>query len=271
MKTDRRSQLARLLAACSIAGGCQSFEVTTTQFGIFNIATEVNGEDYTATPRAVFFEGTGVSLSSTDVTSEGCIVRPVEESGVSPLDQIEAGPSINVRLSDVDATLTPQSALGRITYELADGAQMPFTPGDTVTFTVPGAPNGFPPRVVAARTAEAFTPAAITLPASLDENVTVTWTSETTVAPRSAMFYSFRYSMENATTLNREVFCVFADDGSGVVPASSLQGFRAAVGERFQERSIVAQRARVTIESEGTVVTHVTSSLTRPVALTAAP
>ena len=252
-----------LLAVCLAAGACQSFEVQTSQFAIINVATQVVGDGYTATPRAVFFKGTGVTLSSSDVTAEGCIVRPIEESGVSPLDQIDAGASIAVRLSDANATLTPQTEGVRTTYELSNGVQIPFTPGDDITLTIPGAPNGFPARVVTARTAEAFSPAAITLPASLDENLTVTWTNPGEIAPRSAMFYSFRYSAEASPTVNREVFCVFADDGSGLIAASALQGFRAA-----SMRSIVAQRTRITFETVGSAVTHVTSTLTMPVTLT---
>ena len=245
---------------------CDSLEVNDSQFGIFFVpAIQLEGGGYAADPSAVFFQASGVRLSSTTVGPEGCIVQAIQPLGSNDFDRIDAGDAITVNLAGTNAVLTPYAVGADITYELPDGEAIPFTPGDQITFSIPGAPGGFPARVVTVQTVEAFTPSTVTLPASTTSNLTLNW-SPPPALPGTAMFYSFQYSSDNSGVLDREIACVFQDDGSGVVPASTLEGFRAS-----DVRTIVAQRARIDVERIGDAITHVTTTISMPVQLVGGP
>ena len=242
------------------AGACDSLDVKETQFGILFVpAVQVEGGGFAADPSAMFFQASGVGLSSTLVGAEGCIVQAIQPPGTNSFRRIDAGEAVAVNLAGTDALLTPYAVGTDITYQLPDGESIPFTPGDQITFSIPGAAGGFPARVVTVRTVEAFTPGGITVPASTTSDMTVTW-SPPSETPGTAMFYSFQFSAENSGILDREIACVFADDGSGVVAATMLQGFRAS-----DVRTVIAQRARIVAERIGDAITHVTTTLSVPV------
>ena len=265
------TRLLRPLALLSLAvlsGACDSFEVDQTQFGIIHVPTLAVEGVYTAEPTAFFFQGQGISLSTTEVGNEGCVSRAIGTTGGQAFDYIDAGASISVNLSGTQAALTPQTDGQSVTYMLVGDEPISFDPGDVISVSIPGAPGGFPPRLVMARTVEVFTPGTVTLPVSTTENLNLTWANapETSVFPGSAMFYSFRYGTEGASTFDREIACVFVDDGTGVVPAAELAAFRAST-----LRNIIAQRARITVERFGNSITHVTSTLSMPVQLLASP
>ena len=258
-----RSVRAALIAAALVAAAaCDSFEVEKVQVALLNAPTEQGDDGYLTAPSAIFIQGTGIGLSSTQVGQEGCVVRDIAGTGGSlSFEYLDAGASIGARFDGPVATLPRTTAEGRITYETPDGLELSFTPGETITFDIPGAAGGFPQRLVSARTAEAFTPGDITLPTNTAENLTVTWTGIPEFSG-SAMFYSIRYSGPGSTVLDREVACVFSDDGSGIVAASFLTEFRQA-----SLREAIAQRGRITTSRTGRIITHVTSTFQMPVTL----
>lgn len=245
---------------------CDSLEVNDNQFAVLFVpSVRLDDGSYAADPTAVFFQASGVRLSSTVVGTEGCLLQAIQPVGTNDFPRIDAGDAIDVTLAETDALLTPYAVGTDISYQLPDGESIPFTPGDQITFSIPGAPGGFPARVVTARTVDAFTPSSITLPASTANDMTVTW-SPPSGTPGTAMFYSFQFSAENSGVLDREIACVFHDDGSGVVPAAALPGFRAS-----DVRTIIAQRARIVVEQLGDAITHVTTTLSMPVQLNTGP
>jgi len=253
-----------LLAFAVLSGACDSFDVEQTQFAIIHVPSLAVEGGFTTTPTAFFFQGQGISLSTTDVGAEGCVVRPIVGTGGQNFDYIDAGPSVAVDLAGSAASLTPQSDSQSVTLKLVGEQSIPFDPGDVISLSIPGAAGGFPAFLVTARTVEIFTPGAVMIPTSITENLNLTWENEpeTSLFPGSAMFYSFKYGTENAPLFDREIACVFIDDGSGVVQAADLAGFRAST-----IRSITAQRARITVDRVGRSITHVTSTLSRPVEL----
>jgi hypothetical protein len=254
-------RLAAVLAVTFLAASCKSFDVEPVQVAILSVPTELTESGYVTSPSAFFIEGTGLALSSTEVGQEGCIDQPIRTSGNAAFDYLDAGESITARFGGPDATLARSVVAGRTTYNLADGLEMPFTPGAIISFTIPGAAGGFPARSVAGRTAEAFTASAITLPGSLTEDLALTWTPVPN-APGSAMFYSIRYS-STGSTQDREIACVFRDDGTGVIGSNVLTNFRAG-----SNRSGMAQRARITVNRSGQVITHLTSTFEFQLTLT---
>ncbi len=259
-----RSARAALIAAAVVAiSACDSLEVEKVQVALLNVPTQEGDDSYFTSPSAIFIEGTGIGLSSTNVGQEGCVVRDVAESGGSlNVEYIDAGAAITARFDGPTANMARTTAEGRIEYETPEGLELAFTPGDVITFEIPGAAGGFPQRVVTARTAEEFTASTITFPASLTDNVPLTWT-DIPDTPGSAMFYSIRYSSPGAPTLDREIACVFRDDGSGLIGATLLGEIRQSAN-----REATAQRARITTNRSGAVITHVTSTFQIPVLLT---
>jgi hypothetical protein len=257
-------RLARILAATLATAACSALEVEPVQVALISVPTEVTDNGYTTSPFASFIQGTGIGLSSTQVGQEGCLVRSTTGSTGANFEYIDAGASLTARFAGPDVTLTKTTVEGREVYQLPAGASLAFTPGDMITFVIPGAPGGFPARQVSARTAEAFTAAPITLPTSLTEDLTVTWTGVPEVAG-SAMFYSIRYSSPGNTS-EREIACVFRDDGVGVIAAAMLTEFR-----QSSVREATAQRGRITSSRSGLVITHLTSLFEVPVTLTDVP
>ena len=251
---------ASALAAFALAvSGCRSFDVEDSQFAIIFVPTNpVEGGGFATRPSAFFFEGTGVRLSSTQVGAEGCIVQDVGTPVQQTFDDIDAGAGVSVSIGAADGVLTPSMGGAQVLYELPAGQALPFTPGERITFSIPGAAGGFPARVVSALTVADFTPAPVTLPTSTSANLQVTWTPASPT-PGTAMFYSFRYSADGGN-LNREIACVFADDGSGTVEASLLSGLR-----QSEARTIQAQRALTSVDRVGSAITHVTSTLVKSV------
>ncbi len=259
----RRLHPSALLALTLGAGACRSFDVEQNQFAIISVpTTPASGGGFITSPSAIFFEGTGVQLSTTQVGIEGCVDRLLGTPAPPAFEDIDAGPAVEVSLSGIDATLLPVPSITGVKYQLPNGVSFPSTPGNQITLTIPGAVGGFPARVVRARTVEAFTPSAIALPAATTDELPFTWTPLPSL-PGSAMFYSFRYAATGTANFDREIACVFADDGSGSVAANLLNGFRTS-----GFRAVFAQRALVTLERFGSAVTHVTSTLsvTVPVA-----
>ena len=260
MCPPRRLYPSSLAALALLAGGCHSFELERTRFAIISVpATAVAGGGYATKPTAFFFEGSGIQLSSTQLGDQGCLDRPFAPVAPAAFTRIDAGAAVEVNLGGTDATLSPAPSLTGTTYRLPDEQSIPFTPGNEITLTIPGAVGGFPARVVRARTVEAFTPGPVAIPASTTDDLELTWTPVPSL-PGSAMFYSFRYAATASASIDREIACVFADDGTGFVPATTLSGFR---NSGF--RSVTAQRALISFERVGSAITHVTSTLLVPV------
>ena len=109
-------------------------------------------------------------------------------------------------------------------WEIASGGALPFTPGDTLTFTATGSAEGFPAFSIRARAAEAFTFTEPTVPAA-GQPVVLNWTT-TGVRPGSAMLVSLRYRTTTSGPLTRQVFCEMVDDGSFNVPSQYVTLWR---------------------------------------------
>ena len=247
------SRAAVLLAAALLTAGCRALEVAQLEFAIINVPlTETDGA-YSTAPVAFFFRGSGVQLPSTNVNQEGCVTLAVSTEGnLGNLDYIDAGSAVMATISGNSGSLTPRTEGDRTTYELEPGTEIPYTPGAILSVAIPGATGGFPTLNVTARTSEVFQAVGVTLPAAGD--MVVTWTPTTLTG--TAMFYSFRYAWSGSTTINRELACVFRDDGTGTVAEGHLTEFRQAT-----VRSIQAQRGTATTERIGDAVTHVLSTV----------
>ncbi len=267
----RRSRVLLLVALAASAAGCRDIlDAEKSNYAIINIETLKTGTTtYGARPTGLFFNGGGVLLSSSVVARDSCIVQRFPGDDENPqLDYLDAGPSVTVKFNrpQTQGVLTPRTQSGVDSYVMAEGTSIPFVPGDSVTVEIPGAAGGLEPTTAAARTAEVFTPSALTLPASNQSDMPVTWTPGATAVPGSAMFYSLRYAAAATTTLNREIGCFFVDDGSAAVPFEALFEFRESA-----VRDVRATRVRISANRVGKTVTHVTSTFVATVPLNPAP
>jgi hypothetical protein len=248
------------------AAGCRDIlEVDPSDYAIINVETLKTGSTFAARPTGLFFRAAGIFLASSIVARDSCSVQGYPPDINSPaLDYLDAGPSIVVKFNrpQTQGTLTPRTQAGVKSYVLPEGTSIAFVPGDTVTVEIPGATDGFVPTTAVARTAEAFTPAALTLPASRQADLPVSWTPGANAIPGSAMFYSLRYSAPSTSVLNREIGCFFIDDGTAAVPFEVLFDFRDAA-----VREVRATRVRITANRVGDTVTHITSTFNSLVTL----
>ena len=265
MSHSQYSRLVALLAVALLPAACRSFEVESTQIALIRVPTTRDGDQYNSAPSAFFIEGTNISLASTIVGQEGCFVRTLTPVPTNQnFTYLDAGASVTARFGGAPAEMTKRVDVDRTTYELPEGTSMSFTPGENITVTIPGAAGGFPARTISAPTAPAFTPGDITLPALETDNMTVTWEPTPTISG-TAMFYSFKYANAGAI-LDKEIACVFTDDGSGVVPSAALTEYRASA-----VRSGAAQRGLITANRVGSAITHVTSVFEVPLVLNDIP
>lgn len=191
---------------------------------------------YTTSPAIAFYRVAGATLVNSAITRDTCFETTYTPSGdtvatIAP--PVSAGSFVLFAVGGHTDTLKRSNSLDP--YYRASGA-IAFTPGDSVTVTIPGDANGFPMSSFRAGTAEAFTVDTI---ASVTEGdpVSVTWTSSRT--PGSAMLIAFRYASSGARTLDREVACSLVDDGSVAVSGAIMQNW-----ERATIREAVAQRLR---------------------------
>lgn len=263
-------------ALCSLGlalllGACQSLDVQDTQFGIISVPMTVGeGGQIITRPAAFFFEATGVRLATTQVGTEGCLAQNVTDPAPDSFDDIDAGEDITVTTGSGEGegtqtgVLVPSAIGNRIVYQLPAGESLGIVPGERVTVTIPGSAGGFPARSVTGLTVADFTPEPVSAPPTATGDLNVTWSGATT-SSGTAMYYTFQYATGGAA-LDREIACVFLDDGSGTVPASLLADFRNA-----EFRIVQAQRALITVQRIGGAITHLTSSMIRSVPITENP
>ena len=236
-----------------------------TEVAYFDVIERQDGSFFTTTPEAFFFRARDVEPPTSIVTTEGCRGQAYQAPPSSSLATISAGPSVSVAVSGIEALLTPGISGGIDAYVLPIQTSLEFVPGDSITFEVPSTSPGATPRTVKGRTAEAFIPATISQP-GVGEPVPVQWAEwddETPLLVGSAMLYSFRFASSGGTALNREVACVFFDDGSATVPYALLEEFFPSTN-----REIEATRLRVGSFRNGSVISVVAARLSLPVAVT---
>jgi hypothetical protein len=271
MTPIRRTSRLVLLGLAIATMGCRDIlQAEASNYAIINVETLSTGAStYGARPSALFFNAAGIFLSSSVVARDSCIVQRFPPDVSNPaLDYLDPGSPVVARFArpQTSGTLTARTQGSVTSYVLPEGATIAFVPGDTITVEVPGIEDGFEERTIVARTAEAFVPSQLTIPASSQADMPVTWTPGATAIPGSAMFYSLRFSAPAASSINREIACFFIDDGNATVPFESLFDFREAT-----LRDVRAQRIRVTANRIGTTVTHVTSTFNATVPVSVAP
>lgn len=230
-----------LLALAATLGACNdAFSVARDRNGFVSAITrDAGGGAYALVFSGAFYRYAG--LTAGIGTVDTCI--PLLYSPTPPtlasLPTLDAGAELTTQVSGREDAISRSTAFGFYSYELAAGISIPFTPGDTLTLTIPGTLNGFPAAVVRTRTAEPFTFSPVgnnTAGAGLPIN----WTAAP--APGSMIVFSLRFNSTGVSPIpDSQIQCQFVDDGTALVPAGYASQWSASQPE---SRSVVAQRIR---------------------------
>lgn len=250
IRTIALSGLALLLAGCN-----DGLSTARERSGfVAAVALDAGGSTYAMEYLGAFYRYNGLSADLGEL--ETCIAIPYSPIAppIATLPTMEAGEGVYLTLSGRDDTLRANTDLGITSYSLVGVKSVPYTPGDTLTLTVPGDVNGFPPATVKVRTAEPFTFDPVGNPADA-EPLTVTWTAAT--EPGSTIVFRLRLSNTASPDPNTEIICIFADDGSGEVGAiyadvwaDADPASKSVAVERVRQGTVVIdERTKLTVSS----------------------
>jgi hypothetical protein len=210
----------------------------TSPVAIVTMNARQKGTGYTTSPSAGFWQASNVLFSSASAASDSCTVQVYNPTGggLTSATAIGAGSGVAISVSGRTDTLKRVSA-SDATYRLTNLVGVAFTPGDSIKFETGGDLVGYPKVIVTGKTAEPFTMSAIAVPA-LGATLPITWTLPDD--NRSAMLVALRFA--TGTTLDRQIFCDFRDDGAGTVPANLVSQWAAS-----SVRDVFVQRLRTVV------------------------
>ena len=239
-----RQQLLPILALAAVTSiaGCDGLNTgqSGNPVGVGRLVTRTKGTGYTTNPQVTFYRVTSATFVTTAGLRDTCYLALYTETGsagTTSATTVSAGAAISLALGTRTDSLARTVGATDATYHSALLAGIPFTPGDSMVFTIPGDKNGFPTSVFRGKTAERFALNAVTVPA-VGNPVPLSWAPAATDS-NAAMFVTFRYATGTSTTFNRQIACTFIDDGAGSAPATVTTDWINAT-----KRDVIAQRAR---------------------------
>lgn len=242
---------ARLLPLAFLALGTtaciETLEPPEGRFGTITAAAFDNGGGtYVLRPEAAFYDKT--DLTYTPAVGDTCVLAsysPISTISGS-LITLDAGDFLFTSIGGRVDTLAPRAGFSLRVYAAVRPLGIPYTPGDTLAVTVPGAVGGFPASAISVRTAEAFTHDSIGVPGAT-EDLTLAWTPAPTAG--SQMTFSLRYANAfSGGTANEQLFCSFTDDGTATVDSDYLLGWRSALNGVRSTRAIRVRSHEVTLD-----------------------
>lgn len=207
---------------------------------------------------AAFYDVNGLQLFTLAPSPCSEYVYSNTPSGLS--STLSAGSTVNFTVQGLTEGALSETVGSFVHYKMRENDFLNFASGDTVTVNTLGTPNGFEASESKVRLAEAFTAGPIPDYVA-SQALDLTWTPA--VSGDSYMVVSLRYA--NAPGLpapNREIECVFADDGTGSIPAALAQLWGTA---EPSTREYLFTRAReVTIQVKPRMWTRVRSNFEVP-------
>ncbi|HKT07045.1 MAG TPA: hypothetical protein VJR24_04030 [Gemmatimonadaceae bacterium] len=256
-------QLPRLLILAGIAalGACSlSTDLPTSRpLGVVVLTDTVDADSSTVlSPVAHFFNGTGVIVPDSHTIVDSCVVVPyLADTGAFPYGSfapLNAGDSVIVQTGGVNASLfpvlDPTTHLATGAYALQNVPSIPFTPGNAVSVTVPGATgNGtFPPAAASAATAVPYTVGPINRNPNPD-SMTITWSPAS--GPGSAIVFAIGFDTAatgSGNPIHLEMYCSNLDDGVANIPQGVARLWDKALPG---PRNMRSYRWQTTIQNNG--------------------
>lgn len=237
-----------VLALAVVATACiEPLQTPDGRFGAITAAAFDGGAaNYTMRPEAAFYDNTDLTYEPFE--SDTCIVAqffPNSSTISGNLQFLNAGEVLVTSVSGRIDSLLPVPNINLRVYQSPNSGGIPYTPGDTLTVTIPGA--AFPASAISVRTAEPFTHSAPGVPAE-NEPLALTWTAAAVAG--SQMTFSLRYANSFSTTgLNEQVYCSFLDDGAATVPAGVLGGWVNALNGQRQTKATRVRSRQISVDA----------------------
>jgi len=257
-------QLPRLLllAGVAVIGACSlSTDLPTSRpLGIVVLTDTVDaGSNTVLAPVAHFFNGSGVQVPDSRIVADSCLVIPyLADTGAFPYSlfaPLNAGDSVIVQTGGNTVSLfpeiDPQSQAQTGLYDLKAGAApLPFTAGQPVSVTVPGATGSgsFPSAAVSAGTAAPYTVNPISRSPAPD-SFNITW--QPASGTGSAVVFAIAFDTAATTTgnpIHLELYCSAIDDGLLTVPQADARIWNEALAG---PRNMRSYRWQTTTQNNG--------------------
>lgn len=239
----RRSVLAAVLAT-GVAGCGDPLSTETVPTGVLSLFTRSESGTYVARPQAVFALAGTAPIADSRLTVDTCQLGDYVPGGAIPgLEQMDAGDSIVFTAEADTRILRPSSQFGIVVYA-ADPAELDFVPGTAVSFSIPGAPGGFPAAEISSLSPPALTSLTpISTRPSLADTLAITW--EPLGDDSSRFEVLLLYATPGAVDFNQQLVCDWRDDGTGFIRPELLGGWAASEVQRIEVTRYRTQRQTI--------------------------
>lgn len=242
--------LALTLAGCM---DLSSPETPTRNYGLLRLRAEMDTTPPVLHAHALFYNGVAPLLPADPRVLDQCAVldytpgQEETEPALGPDEIVNAGDSVTLQVGSTRYAL-PNPGIGpHPRWEPVGGDSVPYTPGDSVRLTTPGVVGGFPASSIALRMPQPFAFDSIPTTPS-PTGLTLAWSPPTGGGP-TVMRVAMRYATTGSTSLNKQIYCVLADDGEQVVDPGLSYGWSHADPTL---REFQATRARILGVAAGT-------------------
>lgn len=171
-----------------------------------------------ATATATFFSTQPTDLPSSRVESDQCGTFNYVPESFAP-GNLLAGESLQLQVGGETYNMSERSSVPRV-YALTSGDSFPFSEGDSIRVSIPGAAGGFPPGQIAVRMAEPLELGPLVAPTT-DTDLAFEWS--TNGDANSSVIISMRYTTAVTTDVpDAQLLCVVRDNGAYTIPAGTL-------------------------------------------------
>jgi hypothetical protein len=171
---------------------------------------------------------------------------------------LDAGTPVTTLIGTRLDTLPRVTGTTSTLYVKPNGETIPYTPGDSMVVTIPGAVGGYPAATIRAKTAEAFNADTIPVPAG-SEAIQLRWDRGHDLG--SAMIVELRYNPTGGSQPTRELLCSYTDDGVDSIPFRQHQPWSSGTASA---REVVFTRLRTNFINVSNGLLEVISTFQRP-------
>lgn len=233
--------LPALLAPVVLAACLEPDPVPEANYGVIALDAIVTSTDTVLAPEAIFYRSRLATIPTSRISDNACQIAtfPSEGTAITPPRFLDAGDSVAVSTDATTLFLFPTADANREFYALQDGQTLPFTPGELVTITVPGAPGGYANGTISTPTVRGFTLDTVASAPPADSGLTLRWTPAGDDSTK--MLVQLTYGI-NQPDPNQQIFCELVDDGEFTIPTFLVTQWRTAT---TGSRAVVAARWRV--------------------------
>ncbi len=177
-----------------------------------------DGAPVAASVAAAFFTGGTIELPTSVTTTDVCSSFSYSPETFSP-GNLDAGSTLQLSVAGQPYSLSESGTVSGV-YTLDGAGSFPYSAGDSVRVTVPGAVGGFPAGQIALRLAEPISLGPITAPQA-NEDLPISWSANGDA--NSGVIISLRYTSSLSSTLpDAQVLCVVRDNGAYTISTGFL-------------------------------------------------